>query len=82
MRDISATEAGRAFSALLDAIEHDGESFTIVRHGRRVAELKPAGKATGARLREVLSTLRADESFASDVAGARAALVEDDPWTD
>ena len=40
MREISATEAARNFSELLDAIEHRGEHFTIVRHGKAIAELE------------------------------------------
>ena len=33
MKDISATEAGRHFSELLDAVEHRHESFVVVRRG-------------------------------------------------
>jgi prevent-host-death family protein len=46
MRRISATEASRSFSRVLDQAEHGGESFIIERNGRPVAELRPAPKAS------------------------------------
>ncbi|MBI4260921.1 MAG: type II toxin-antitoxin system prevent-host-death family antitoxin, partial [Actinobacteria bacterium] len=46
MEEISATDAARRFSELLDGVEHRGESFTIRRRGRVVARVVPA---TGAR---------------------------------
>jgi len=41
MRDISATEAGRHFSEVLDAVEHRHESFVVVRKGRSIARIVP-----------------------------------------
>ena len=50
MRTLSATEASRGFSDLLDAVEH-GESVIITRGGRAVAEIRPASQRTGRDLR-------------------------------
>lgn len=83
MRDVSATDAGRRFSEMLDAVEHDGESFTIVRHGKPVARLAPVITPSGRRLKDVLGTMSPDKRLAEDVAEARALLTSDEPvWRD
>ena len=41
MPDVTATEASRNFADLLDAVEHRGERYRIVRRGRAVAQLEP-----------------------------------------
>ena len=46
MKRISATEASRSFSRVLDQAEHGGESFIIERNGRAIAELRPAPKSS------------------------------------
>lgn len=38
MKTISATEASRHFSELLDRVRHDRESFVIIRRGEAVAK--------------------------------------------
>lgn len=84
VRTITATEASRRFSDLLDAIEH-GESVTITRGNRPVAEIRPAVRRTGADLRAALEgTEPPDERFATDIAEALALLTNDrtDPWAD
>jgi len=50
MPDVGATEAARHFAALLDGIEHRGERYTIVRHGRPVARLEPVRRGSGAEV--------------------------------
>ncbi len=83
MKDVSATDAGRRFSDMLDAVEHDGESFTIVRHGKPVARLAPVVSPSGSRLKEVLRSAPPDEQLAADIAEARALLTADEtPWHD
>ncbi len=68
MRTMTATEASRGFSGLLDAVE-GGESVTITRGGRPVAILGPAPVATGRALREALAGLPPlDEDFERDMA--------------
>jgi prevent-host-death family protein len=46
MREVGVLEAKTHLSALLDAIEKDGEAVVITRHGRAVAKLSPANDAT------------------------------------
>ena len=48
MPDITATDAARNFADLLDAIEHRGEQFTIVRRGKAIAHLEPMNRGLGA----------------------------------
>ncbi len=41
MKTLSATEAARNFSAVLDAVERDQEEIVLVRNRRQVARLVP-----------------------------------------
>jgi len=43
---MSASEAARNFSAVLDSAEH-GETIVVTRSGRRVALIAPAPRANG-----------------------------------
>lgn len=84
MRTISATEASRRFSDLLDAIEA-GETVTVTRGGRSIAEIRPAPKRSGRDLRAALAGIAApDEKFVADVNAAMAAVSQEvpDPWGD
>lgn len=56
MRRITATEASRSFSRVLDQAEHGGESFIIERNGRPVAELRPAPR--GSTIGDLVAFLR------------------------
>lgn len=81
---MTATEASRHFSDLLDAVER-GETITIVRGNHPVAEIGPAHRRTGADLRAALSGIAPpDEDFASDIAAALALVSSEvhDPWGD
>jgi prevent-host-death family protein len=69
--EITATEASRNFARLLDAVEHDGGAFTIVRHGRAVARLEPVRAIDGKGLRELLASLDIDEEWAGEVRAIR-----------
>jgi prevent-host-death family protein len=77
---LTATDAARRFSDVLDAVEHAGESYTITRHGRAVARLVPAARTTGAELLAFLERRRPDAGFASDVEAVRALLTLDERW--
>jgi prevent-host-death family protein len=84
MRTISATEASRRFSDLLDAIER-GESVTVTRGNRPVAEIHPARRRTGQDLRAALADVPApDDHFESDLADALGYVTNErtDPWAD
>jgi prevent-host-death family protein len=71
MTEVTATEASRNFARLLDAVEHDGDTFTIVRHGRAVARLQPARTIDGKSLRELLASLDFDEEWVEEVRAIR-----------
>jgi prevent-host-death family protein len=74
MSDVTATEAARRFSDLLDAVEHDGRRFTIVRHGRVVAHLGPAAAGRGDSAKEVLRLNRPDPEWLSELIELRGQL--------
>lgn len=79
---MTATEASRRFSDLLDAIER-GETVTITRGNRLVAEIRPPRRRTGADLRAALEGIPApDDQFVDDISDAVALLGSDggDPW--
>lgn len=82
MRTVTATEASRRFSDLLDAIEA-GDTVTVTRGNRPIAEMRPAPRRTGRDLRAALADVPPpDDCFAEDIAGALGALSpeETDPW--
>jgi antitoxin (DNA-binding transcriptional repressor) of toxin-antitoxin stability system len=82
MRTMTATEASRNFSDLLDAIER-GETVTITRGHHAVAEIRPAPRRTGVDLRIALASVPPpDDRFATDIADALTALTTEgtDPW--
>jgi prevent-host-death family protein len=81
MRTITATEASRGFSELLDAVEL-GETVVITRGNRALAQIAPAPSRTGRDLRAALSAVtRLDDDLESDISSATSLLTEeDDPW--
>ena len=81
MKQLSATDASRRFSEVLDDVERDGESYVVVRHGRAVATIGPAGGGTGKALKEVLRVNRPDDAWAGELRELRE-VVEPvaDPW--
>ncbi|GAA1871966.1 type II toxin-antitoxin system prevent-host-death family antitoxin [Myceligenerans crystallogenes] len=69
MRYMTATTASRGFSDLLDAVEH-GDTVTITRDGRVIAEVRPARRRTVGNLRRRLANLPPlDAESESDIAG-------------
>lgn len=71
MAEITATEAARNFADLLDAIEHRGEHFTIVRRGRVVAHLEPIRSGRGAEVKRMLLEHPVDAAWVDDLASVR-----------
>jgi prevent-host-death family protein len=67
MTEISATDAARNFADLLDAVEHGGAHYTIVRRGRAVARIEPASKGSGADLKELLRSFHPDHEWRKDL---------------
>jgi antitoxin (DNA-binding transcriptional repressor) of toxin-antitoxin stability system len=84
-RKLSATEAARNFSELLNRVRYRGETFIIERGGEPICELRPAAPAafSGADLVTLLRSLPpVDEDYLSAVEEiARAQpLLPDSPW--
>ena len=88
---ISATDAVRQFSELLNNIRYRGESYTVIRGGKPAASLVPVETArlerTLGELRGIFSTLPhldpADSAFMEDVLSAVASqpsLPEKSVW--
>lgn len=83
VKDLSATEAARRFSDVLDAVEHRGESFTIVRRGHRVAQLTPVVGSSGRTIKDYLASHPVDRTWSEDLVELRSGLVpEERRWTD
>lgn len=85
MAEISATEASKRFADVLDAVEHRGEMFTVLRRGRVVATIAPARRGRGADLRRILAEHPPDARWADDLQDLRrfaGAAPTDDPWND
>jgi prevent-host-death family protein len=81
VRTLSATDAARRFSELLDAVERRGESFLVLRRGRAVARIEPARAANGKRVKEILRSNPPDRRWASELDELRASLaIEDRAW--
>jgi antitoxin (DNA-binding transcriptional repressor) of toxin-antitoxin stability system len=74
MPDVTATDAARNFADLLDAIEHRGEHFTIVRRGRAIAHLEPMNQGRGTEVKALLRRHRPDPDWARDLAEVRDLL--------
>ncbi len=74
MPEVSATHAARNFADLLDGVEHRSEHYTIVRRGKAIARLEPIPAASGASLKQLLSTVASDEEWAQDLAEVRNLL--------
>jgi antitoxin (DNA-binding transcriptional repressor) of toxin-antitoxin stability system len=71
MPDISATDASKRFAELLDAVEHRGETFTVVRGSKVVATITPARRGTGANLRRILDEHPPDSGWEDDMRDLR-----------
>ena len=81
MKEISATEAARGFSALLDAVEHEHETFLVVRGGKNVARIEPAAGMSGAAVKALLRGHRLDTAWTAELADLRRMTPDQDrPW--
>jgi antitoxin (DNA-binding transcriptional repressor) of toxin-antitoxin stability system len=74
MPDVTATDAARNFADLLDAIEHRGEHFTIVRRGKAIANLEPMNRGRGADVKALLHRHRPDPDWTRDLDEVRQLL--------
>ncbi|MEV6214437.1 type II toxin-antitoxin system prevent-host-death family antitoxin [Nocardia sp. NPDC051833] len=88
MKEISATEAARAFARVLDEAEA-GEEFVITRKGVCVARLVPAPRANGKSLNKLAKqwagNIGLDAEFEAAVESIdryASADADSDPWED
>jgi len=85
MKEMSASDVARSFSAALDGAE-SGETIVITRGGRRIAMLVPAPRANGKAVLDVLARwqgrLAVDDTFAAAVEAADQGEpgLDEDPW--
>jgi antitoxin (DNA-binding transcriptional repressor) of toxin-antitoxin stability system len=83
---VSATEAVRSFSDLLNRIRYRGEEFVVERAGEPVCRMSPAAATTRLSLRELAALLREiprpGAGYASDVrrAARRQGRLPRSPW--
>ncbi|MDR1213595.1 MAG: hypothetical protein LBK54_05850 [Propionibacteriaceae bacterium] len=73
MNIITATKAARSFSQLLDAVERQ-ESFTIMRGGKAVAEVRPVRPYTLSSAADALDGWPRDAAWADEVERTRYAV--------
>jgi prevent-host-death family protein len=82
MQRLSATDAARRFSELLNAVELRGETFLVVRNGRPVARVGPVPAAHGAAVKSALRSHRRDAAWAGELETLRDALrIEERSWS-
>lgn len=83
MREVTATEAARRFSALLTAVEKGGETFVITRGGRVIARIEPAAGTSGAAVKALLRHYPHDPVWSRDLVELRGLLTaRDATWPD
>lgn len=75
MKDVTATEAARNFSDLLDAIEHKKESFVVRRGGKAVARIGPASISSGAEVKKLLREVVPDSDWERELTLLRKQLI-------
>ena len=82
MRRLTATEAARRFSELLDAVEQSGETFVVERRGRAIANIAPAAAVSGRSVKELLRSHGADSSWPGELRELRTSSTpEERDWT-
>jgi antitoxin (DNA-binding transcriptional repressor) of toxin-antitoxin stability system len=74
MRRLTATEAARRFSDLLDQVEHEGETFLVERRGRVIASVSPAAGVSGRDLKDILRGRPTDSGWAGELTQLREGL--------
>jgi antitoxin (DNA-binding transcriptional repressor) of toxin-antitoxin stability system len=83
MREVTATDAARGFSALLTAVERDGETFLITRGGRTIARIEPARGTSGAAVKALLRHYPADHGWQVELAAIKGSLnTQERVWPD
>lgn len=86
MTRITATEASRNFSDLLNRSRYGGESFVVTRGGEELVQITPVSpkrSLTIGELFELLNRFPVDPSFAEDLEAihAQQGLPPENPWS-
>jgi antitoxin (DNA-binding transcriptional repressor) of toxin-antitoxin stability system len=74
VRRLSATDAARRFSDLLDQVEYEGQTFVVERRGRAVANISPAAAVSGRAVKDLLRAQAPDPGWPRELAELRGAL--------
>jgi antitoxin (DNA-binding transcriptional repressor) of toxin-antitoxin stability system len=86
MKPITATEAARSFSDILNRIRYGNESFVVTRGGSPVCRMVPVDDQPMATVNDLLDYLedagRPDERFAGDLEAIQASQpkLPPSPW--
>ena len=83
LKQLSATDAARNFSELLDRVERTGESVVVVRHGRPVATIGPPAAGNGKALLDLLRAHKPDPDLVDEIRELREFVgPPQDRWPD
>ena len=74
MKLVSATEAARNFSAVLDGVEHGSQTYIVTRRGKPVAWITPVATANGQGVKRLLREHQPDADWLGEVDALRAEL--------
>jgi antitoxin (DNA-binding transcriptional repressor) of toxin-antitoxin stability system len=81
MTTMTATEVARHFSDVLTRVEREGETFEVLRKGKRVAVIGPApDRPNGAAALELLRQRPVDPEWAEDLQAVREAPPQERSW--
>lgn len=76
---VTATEAARRFSDLLNRVRYAGESFVIIRGGEEIGQLVPAPPARPVTLRGLLDILASEGAPDPELADDLEAIQREQP---
>lgn len=71
VKNLAATEAARHFADVLDAVEHDHETFVVTRGGRAIGTHRSRRWCLGRGLKEVLLKHRPDAAWRGEQGASR-----------
>jgi prevent-host-death family protein len=83
---VTATEAARRFSDILNRVRYGHETFVVLRGGEEIAQISPAQPSQPVTLRELIQKLRQmgspDSSFVADLEEIQASQcpIGESPW--
>ncbi|MFL6291262.1 MAG: type II toxin-antitoxin system Phd/YefM family antitoxin [Thermoanaerobaculia bacterium] len=76
---VTATEAARRFSDLLNRVRYAGESFVIVHGGEEIGQLVPAQPSRSLTLRDLLDILASEGARDPELADDLEAIQREQP---